>query len=69
MKSIEQDIGEAAGKIWKALNAKGPMSISGIAKATGLSTQAINQGIGWLAREEKLASQKKGKNTLLCLKE
>jgi hypothetical protein len=69
MKSIEQEIGEAAGEIWKALKANGPMSISGVTKAAGLSTQLANQGIGWLAREHKLGSEKKGKTTLLSLNE
>lgn len=54
---MEARIGEAAGKIWQALHADGPMRRSGIAKATGLSGDLLNQGIGWLAREGKIASQ------------
>ena len=54
---MEARIGEAAGKVWQALHAKGPMRKSGIAKATGLTGDLLNQGIGWLAREGKIASE------------
>ena len=58
MNQIELEIGKAAGKIWDVLSAKGSMSKSQIAKETGLSTQLLNQGIGWLAREGKLVGEK-----------
>ena len=58
MNHIELEIGNAAGKIWNVLSAKGSMSRSQIAKEAGLSTQLLNQGIGWLAREGKLVREK-----------
>jgi len=55
---MEAVIGEAAGKVWQALHAKGPMRITGIAKATGLPGDLLSQGIGWLAREGKIAAER-----------
>lgn len=52
---MEKKIGEAAGKIWKALHTAGAMGKSQLSKATGLPVDALDQGIGWLAREGKLA--------------
>ena len=51
---MERKIGSAAGKIWFTLQEKGPMPMSQLAKATGLSSELVNQGLGWLAREGKL---------------
>lgn len=65
---MEAEIGFAAGKIWQTLNSKGPMAKSAIAKATGLSADVVDQGIGWLAREGKLTVVKAGKVEQLKLK-
>ena len=69
MNQIELEIGKAAGKIWDVLFAKGSMSKSQIAKETGLSTQLLNQGIGWLAREGKLDREKSKKGEKIKLTE
>lgn len=58
---MEKKIGEAAGKVWKALNAAGVMGKPQLAKATGLPADLLNQGVGWLAREGKLASDDNGR--------
>ena len=69
MEHIEKEIGEAAGKIWKPLNSKGAMSKSQIAKVTKLSTNLVNQGIGWLAREGKLTTENNKRAELIKLKD
>jgi len=51
---MEVQIGEAAGKVWQALNSKGAMTRNEIAKATGVASEFLNMAIGWLAREGKL---------------
>ncbi len=48
------NIGEAAGAIWKTLTTSGPMSKEQLCKTTGLTVDLANQGIGWLAREDKI---------------
>ncbi len=60
---METQIGEAAGKVWQALHSGGPQTGTAIAKATRLTSELLNQAIGWLAREGKLelVAAKKGK--------
>lgn len=65
---LEVEIGDAAGKIWNVLYEKGPMSRASISKATKLSTNLVNQGIGWLAREGKLATDKAKRGEVFLLK-
>jgi len=69
MEQMELEIGDAAGKIWKLLDEKGALSKSQIAKGSGLSTHLVNQGIGWLAREGKLACRKKARTEILELRQ
>lgn len=64
---MEKLIGEAAGKVWQALN-KGPLVASDIPKATKLPADLTNQAIGWLAREGKLTTVTSAKGTALKLK-
>ena len=64
---MERQIGEAAGKVWQALN-KGPMRIAQISAATGLSAILTQQAVGWLAREGKIASEVGAKGMVLKLK-
>ncbi len=64
---MENTIGEAAGRVWQALNKK-PLGLTEIAKATKLPTDLANQAVGWLAREGKLSSVSSGKSVKLKLK-
>ena len=58
MEAQEVQIGEAAGKIWKTLHANGPMLKAQLAKQTGLPSDLLHLGIGWLAREGKIVFDK-----------
>ena len=63
-----EKIGQAAGIIWQMLSqASGRVNITDIAKKTNLTTQLAYQGLGWLAREGKLAYQKKGRSIYVSL--
>jgi hypothetical protein len=66
--AMENRIGEAAGKIWATLNAKGPLGKAELGKAVGLPAELVNQGIGWLAREGKISVQEQGRKQLLTLR-
>ncbi len=61
-------IGEAAGLVWNALNANGPMTAKKLEKETGQAHDLVMQAIGWLAREDKLDIEGDGKNVQLALK-
>jgi hypothetical protein len=51
--------GTSAGKIWKALNHKGPVNKKKILEYTKLNNKDFNLGLGWLAREDKIFREKK----------
>jgi len=61
-------IGETAGLIWKALDAKGPMSMARLVKAVGRPRDVVMQGIGWLAREDKVAIEEDRHTRVISLR-
>lgn len=65
---MEETIGQAAGKIWEVLALSNqPVNITEVAKMTKLKTQVAYQGLGWLAREGKVAYHTNGAKTLVSL--
>ncbi len=68
MELLEQEIGDAAGKLWKVLHEKGPMPKTKLPKAAGVSPQLATMAIGWLAREGKLTLTKEKMSDLIGLK-
>jgi hypothetical protein len=65
---MEVEIGNAAGKVWQALNSKGALPKAQLGKVTGLSNDQVNLALGWLAREGKLAVEKTSKGEALKLR-
>lgn len=65
---MSNTIGEAAGKIWKYLDTNGPASVSKVTSETGINKSDIHRAIGWLAKEDKLAIEMKGRAETLSLK-
>ena len=51
---MDNIIGKMAGKIWKALN-EGEKTLTQLQKSTGLTVKEVGMGIGWLAKEGKIA--------------
>jgi len=64
---MDNEIGEAAGVVWKYLDQAGSASPSKLAKEIALSRDLVMQGIGWLARENKIEfiEGKRGKQIAL----
>lgn len=58
---------QTAGKVWRTLGEKGPISIAQLAKLLKLKADITNQAIGWLAREDKIKYVQKGASTFVCL--
>lgn len=52
--AVVVEIGEAAGQVWRALAAQGPLTYAKLVKETGASRDLVMQAVGWLAREDKL---------------
>ena len=63
-----EQIGDAAGSVWRALEAKGPQSLGALKKNVKAPGDLVLMAVGWLAREQKLALEQKGRTQLLRLK-
>jgi predicted RNA-binding protein (virulence factor B family) len=66
--TANSEIGAAAGKIWNYLDKNGPSSVTKITAATGIGKNDVQRAIGWLAKEDKLAIELKGRVETLSLK-
>jgi len=61
---MQAQIGEAAGKVWSALEANGSMPVSALKKKAELDNETTNMALGWLAREGKVSLEKVGKKKI-----
>jgi hypothetical protein len=64
-----QSIGDTAGKVWNFLNEKGEATLSQLKRGVKGDPNLILEAIGWLAREDKLRIEKKGRYVTYSLKE
>lgn len=65
---LNTTIGDAAGKVWEYLDKNGPSSVTKIATDTEISKNDMQRAIGWLAKEDKLEVEMKGRTETLWLK-
>ncbi len=47
---MNDEIGESAGNLWGKLVDNGPLTIKQLKLKTGLDTELLTMGLGWLAR-------------------
>lgn len=52
---MQHEIGDAAGMIWRALDEAGEVTLPRLKQSTKLADQMLLLGLGWLAREGKIA--------------
>ena len=64
---MKDKIGETAGKIWKVMAKKGEVNVAQLPKLLNEKSAIVYQGLGWLAREDKIDYQIKGAKTFACL--
>jgi Winged helix-turn-helix domain (DUF2582) len=65
-----EQIGRAAGAIWNCLEQeRGVLSMAKVKEKTGLDTEALCLGLGWLAREGKVLLEKRGRSVRITLAE
>jgi len=60
-------IGIMAGRIWHELDINGPMSVSALVRRIDRPRDYVMEGLGWLAREGKIAIQDEGRIRLVIL--
>ncbi len=61
-------IGIVAGLVWEYLHQKGPVTLSKLAREIDAPRDMVMQGVGWLAREEKIKFQPGDKSKLILLR-
>ena len=49
-----ESIGTVAGLVWKYLSEHGPVTLSKLARDIDAPRDLVMQGVGWLAREDKI---------------
>ena len=64
---MKEQIGNTAGAIWKVLNERGRVALSQLPKAVKQRDAVAYQAVGWLARENKVEYETKGKTTYVIL--
>ena len=64
MRDLNVNIGGSAGKLWRTLNEKGPLTKRKILELTKLKDRDFYVALGWLAREDKISKESKGYYTL-----
>ena len=68
MQELLDQIGTSAGEIYNYLNANGTTTFSKMKKDLDLKGNFADLGLGWLAREDKVAISKKGSSVNISLK-
>lgn len=63
-----EQIGETAGRIWHYLNDHGPTSLTRLMKEVDAPRDLLMQGVGWLAREDKVEIEEKNRARTIRLK-
>lgn len=61
------NIGRMAGRIWHELNINGNMSVSALVRRIACPRDYVMEGIGWLAREDKISIHDEGRVRLVSL--
>ena len=66
--SINEQIGNAAGEVWRLLDQGGKHSLAQLKKKFSGSDELLGFAVGWLAREDKLEIFKEKRTLVLRLK-
>ena len=66
---MKERIIEAAGKTWRFLGQNGQTKVSQLAKSLKEKDELVLQGLGWLAREDKIEYTVKNRRTFVSLVE
>jgi hypothetical protein len=60
-------IGETAGAVWHSLEKNGRMSLTKLGKEIDAPRDTVMQAVGWLAREDKITIEEKGRSKVISL--
>jgi Mn-dependent DtxR family transcriptional regulator len=66
---MKDKIGETAGAIWKILKKQEEVNVTQLPKLLNEKSALVYQGLGWLAREDKVEYRSKASKTFVSLSE
>jgi hypothetical protein len=66
---MKDKIGETAGGIWQILKMKGEVNVAQLPRLLNEKSAIVYQGLGWLAREDKIEYQSREAKTFVSLSE
>ena len=66
---IQDEIGTAAGAIWRELGGNGECSLPKLRKSVACPAPVFDWAIGWLAREDKIVITRQKQSFFVHLKE
>ncbi len=66
---MKEKVIETAGKAWKVLGEKGPVTPKALSRSLKEQEDVVLQAIGWLAREDKIRYETRRNRTLVSLVE
>jgi hypothetical protein len=61
-------MGEMAGVVWHILEEHGPQSLAKLVKLIDAPRDSIMQGLGWLAREDKITIDETSRGKIVSLR-
>lgn len=61
-------IGLIAGEVWQYLNDHGPVTLSKLSREIDAPRDLIMQGVGWLAREDKIVFRPGARSKQIALR-
>lgn len=64
---MKDKIGETAGGIWKVLKKRGEVNVAQLPRILSEKSAIVYQGLGWLAREDKVEYQTREAKTFVSL--
>jgi len=64
---MKTKIGEMAGRVWKVLGEKEAVAVSRLPQVLKEKGEIVYQGLGWLAKEDKIEFHKKEGRTFVSL--
>jgi hypothetical protein len=67
--TVESIFGVKAGIVWESLNNNGPSTIGDIVEATSLRRELVYAALGWLARENKIFAERRGRAMVFSLRQ
>ena len=64
---VVTQIGATAGEVWHVLDDAGALTVNQIVKRVSAPRDLVLQAVGWLAREEKIVIEERGRSRLISL--